>query len=173
MAKFNATGIEGLQLSMEEFAKIPDEVVEEMLEAGGKVTVEAHKRKLESLGLFNPRSKAFKHLKDSIKALSKVRTRDGERQRYVIVYPQGKHHTYNRKKVTKEYKNSKSGRTYTVGGDIKNVSAGEVGFVLEYGAPKRGIKSYQWMRKANEESADAVVAAEMEVYDRWLDSLGL
>lgn len=173
MAKFNATGIEGLQLSMEEFAKIPDEVVEEMLEAGGKVTVEAHKRKLESLGLFNPLSKAFKHLKDSIKALSKVRTRDGVRQRYVVVYPQGKHHTYNRRKVTKTYKNSKSGRTYTVGGDTKVATAGEVGFVLEYGAKKQGIKPYQWMRKANDECAAAVEAAEMEVYDRWLDSLGL
>lgn len=39
MAKFNAKGIEGLELSMQEFAAIPDAVVEEMLDAAGKVVV--------------------------------------------------------------------------------------------------------------------------------------
>ena len=37
MATFNATGIEGLDLSLEEFAAIPDNVVEEMLDAAGQV----------------------------------------------------------------------------------------------------------------------------------------
>lgn len=42
MATFNAKGIEGLSLSMEEFAAIPDSVVEEMLNAAGTVVVRHH-----------------------------------------------------------------------------------------------------------------------------------
>ena len=48
----------------------------------------------------------------------------------------------------------------------------DVGFVWEFGAPKRGIQPRQWMRTANEESADDVVAAEFKVYDDWLKSKG-
>ena len=166
MAKFNEVGLEDLQLSLEELAKIPDDVVEQMLLAGAEVTAKAHKQKLTSLGLFNPRSNALKHLVDSIKIFSKVRTKNGVRQRYVLVYPQGKHHSYTALLRTKFRGIVNTGRTATA-------TAGDVGFVLEYGAKDRGIKSYQWMRKANEESAAAVEAAEMEVYDRWLDSLGL
>ena len=44
MAQFNAKGIDGLMLSLEEFAEIPDAVVEQMLEAGGDVVVAAHKQ---------------------------------------------------------------------------------------------------------------------------------
>lgn len=168
MAKFNAQGIEGLELSLEQFAQIPDDVVEAMLMAGGEVVVEAHKRSIETLGLVDTRK-----LKDSIKAHSKVATKDGIRQRSVLIYPTGKRGTRNRKKVTKAYKRSKSGRTYTVGGDIVDVTNNEVGFVHEFGAPDRGIPAKQWMRTANEASADATTAAEFEVYDKWAKSLNL
>ncbi|MBQ8389990.1 MAG: hypothetical protein IJX52_03310 [Oscillibacter sp.] len=168
MAKFNAQGIEGLELSLEQFAQIPDDVVEAMLMAGGEVVVEAHKRSIEALGLVDTRK-----LKDSIKAHSKVTTKDGIRQRSVLVYPTGKRGTRNRKKVTKTYKRSKSGRTYTVGGDTVDVTNNEVGFVHEFGAPSRGIPAKQWMRTANEASADATTAAEFEVYDKWAKSLNL
>ena len=46
MATFNATGIEGLDLSLEEFAAIPDNVVEEMLDAAGQVVVRHHKAQI-------------------------------------------------------------------------------------------------------------------------------
>lgn len=168
MAKFNAQGIEGLELSLEEFSKIPDNVVDEMLRAGGEVVVKAHKRSIEKLGLVDSGK-----LRDSIKAHPKVLTKDGIRQRSVLVYPTGKHGTRNRKKVTKVYKRSKHGRTYTVGGDTVDVTNNEVGFVHEFGAPHRGIPASQWMKKANEASANDMVAAEFAVYDQWLKSLNL
>ena len=164
MAKFNATGIEGLALSFQEFAAIPDEVVEEMLDAAAEVAVRAHKRKLRMLNLVDTGK-----LADSIRAFRKVR--NGIRS--VVIYPYGKHGERKRKKVTKRYKNSQSGRTYTVGGYVKEVTNNEVGFIHEFGAPKRGIPAKQWMRKANEECAPEVEQVEFEIYDRWLKSLNL
>ena len=168
MAQFNAQGIDQLALSFEEFAAIPDDVVEEMLVEGGKVVVEAHKRSIQTLGLVDSGK-----LRNSIKAHSKVRTKNGVRERYVLVYPEGKHGDRNRKKVTKTYKRSKSGRTYTVGGDTVEVTNNEVGFIHEFGAPRKGIPAKQWMAKANEASAEEMVSAEYAVYDRWLKSLNL
>ena len=168
MAKFNAEGIEGLELSLEEFAQIPDAVVEEILNAGAEVVVKAQKNKIKELGLVDTGK-----LEQSIKAFPKVGRKRENWNRYVLVYPSGKHGTWNRKAVTKKYKRSKHGRTYTVGGDTKVVTNNDVGFVLEFGAPKRGIKAYQWMRKANEASASAMEKAQFEVYDRWLKSLNL
>lgn len=166
MAKFNAEGIEGLCLSMQEFAEIPDDVVEAILEAGGKVVVEAQKQKISSLGLV----KTGKLLK-SIEAFSKVGKKNSDwNRRYVLVYPYGKHGHRNRRKI---YKVSKRGRKYSYGGDVKTVTNNDVGFIHEFGAPKKGIKAKQWMRKANEESAEAMVKAEFEVYDQWLQSKNL
>lgn len=168
MAKFNAQGIDGLALSLEEFAELPDEVVEDILMAGGEVVAEAQRRSIQALNLVESRK-----LMKSIRVFSKVKTVDGIRKRLVQVYPYGKHHEYTRKVRTKVYKNSKHGRTYTVGGDQKEVTNNEVGFVHEFGAPKRKIPAKQWMRRANESSAEAMTAAEFQVYDRWLKSKGL
>lgn len=168
MAKFNATGIDGLTLSMQEFAQIPDDVVEEMLAAGAKVVTKTQKEKIKQLGLVDSGK-----LMASIKAFSKVGKIRGEQKRYFLVYPAGKHGTRKRRLVTKQYKNSKHGRTYTFGGDVKAVTSAEVGFIHEFGAPKRKIKASQWMRKANEECAEATTNAEFEVYDRWLKSKNL
>lgn len=168
MAKFNAEGIDGLMLSLQEFQEIPDDVVEEMLEAAAKVVVDAQKKSIQSLGLVES-GKLIK----SIKAHSKVGKIDGVRKRYVLVYPTGKHGTRNRKLVIKKYKRSKHGRTYTVGGDTVAVTNNEVGFIHEFGAPKRGIPAKQWMRKANESCAEKMVNAEFVIYDKWLKSKDL
>lgn len=168
MAKFNAEGIDGLVLSLQEFAEIPDEVVEEMLDAAAEVTVKAHRRSIRALGLVDTGA-----LAGSILAHKKVGKVDGERKRYVLVYPTGKRGTRNRKLVTKKYKNSKHGRTYTVGGDTVEVTHNEVGFIHEFGAPRRGIPAKQWMRKANELCAPDVEQAEFEIYDRWAQSKNL
>lgn len=164
MAKFNATGIEGLCLSFEEFAAIPDSVVDEMLDAEAGIVVKAHKRSIRSLGLVDSGK-----LESSIKAHKKV----GRGQRYILVYPSGAHHKYSGVEKTKVYKVSKHGRTYTTGGGIKTATSGDVGFVHEFGAPKRGIKASQWMLKANEQCADEAVGAAMTVYDEWLKSIDL
>ena len=49
----------------------------------------------------------------------------------------------------------------------------EVAFVNEYGVPSRGIAPRQFIRIANEEAADEAVEAAADVYDKWLESLGL
>lgn len=98
MAKFNAEGIDGLMLSLEEFSEIPDSVVEQMLDAAGEVVVAAHKKSIRSFNLVDTEK-----LLGSIKAHKKVGTRNGIRERYVLVYPTGKHGTRKRKKVTKAY----------------------------------------------------------------------
>ena len=168
MARFNATGTDKLELTMQEVANIPDDVIEAMLRAGSEVVVEAQKRKIRSLGLV----KSGKLL-NSIKAFSKIGSTKNDYGRYFLVYPYGKHGERRRKLVVKNYKASKSGRTHTVGGDVKAVTNSEVGFVQEFGAPKRGLKPKQWMRLANEESASAMTQAEFEVYDQWLKSKDL
>lgn len=168
MAKFNATGIEGLALSMEQFAAIPDDVVEEMLEAAGRVVVQAHRSEISARGLVKSG-----RLEGSIEAISKAGSARNDFKRYVLVYPTGRHHTYQSRVVTKQYARSKHGRTYTKGGGAKVVTNSEVGFVQAYGAPKKGIRATDWMNKANEKAAPAVEAAELTVYDRWLKSLNL
>lgn len=168
MARFNAQGIEGLALSMEEFAVIPDAVVEEMLDAAGKGVVRYHQAEISAQGLVKS-----KKLLGSIKAHPKAGSAKNDWKRYVLVYPTGQHHTFRRRPVTKQYARSKHGRTYTVGGDSKVVTNAEVGFIQAYGAPKKGIRGTDWMKKANEKAAAEVEKAELEVYDRWLKSLNL
>ena len=49
----------------------------------------------------------------------------------------------------------------------------EVGFINEYGAPKRKIKASNWMHNANEKSADEAANAALSVYDNYLKSKNL
>lgn len=143
MARFNAEGIDDLGLSLQEIAEIPDNVVDEMLLAGGDITVKAHKQKIEALGLVDSGQ-----LRDSIKAKVKAGGAKDGWSRSVLVSPSGKR------------RNSK-------------VNNATVGYVREFGAPKRGIPAKQWMRTANEECADAVVEAERTIYDKYLKSKDL
>lgn len=75
------------------------------------------------------------------------RSRKGGFDTHAVVYPAGKR-----------------------GNGVRNA---EVGFIHEYGAPKRKIRAKQWMKTANESCADAVAAAELAVYDRFLASKNL
>lgn len=168
MAKFNAKGIEGLELSMQAFAAIPDAVVEEMLDAAGKVVVRYHRSEISAQGL----TKSGK-LISSITAVSKAGSAKNDWKRYVLVSPKGNHHTYQSRVVTRQYARSKHGRTYTRGGGAKVVTNSEVGFIQAYGAPKKGIRATDWMNKANAKAAPEVEKAEFSVYDRWLKSMDL
>jgi hypothetical protein len=64
--------------------------------------------------------------------------------RYMDIYPKGLH--------------DKDGK-------VRNA---EVGFINEFGAPKRGIAARQWMKLANEECADDALAAATVIYDRYI-----
>ena len=79
--------------------------------------------------------------------------------------------------LTKKKKKGKNGDLYYVVAPQGKRSDGErngtVGYVNEFGAPHRGIRPRPWMQTALYESADAIVAAEFAVYDKWLKSKNL
>lgn len=169
MATFRAKGTDDLRLSMQEVAEIPDEVKYQMLEAGAQAAVSGQKRAIRAAGLVNTGK-----LVESVRPFRKLyKDRYGDFIPSVVVYPYGAHHKYTRRIVTKTYKRSKSGRTYTVGGNVATATNNDVGFVLNFGSKRRGIKAAEWMEKAVAQSAAAVEKAEFEVYDKWLTSKDL
>lgn len=173
MATFSVNGLDEFALSMQQVAELPDDVIDEILEAGSEVVVKAQREKLLELGLYDNESNG-PHLADSIKVHKKRSAKfAGDKGRYVLIYPTGKHGQYQRKLKLKTYKNSKHGRTYTVGGDQQETTSSEVGFIHEYGAPRRNIPAKHWMQAANEESAAATTAAQAAVYNKFLESKNL
>lgn len=167
MAKFNAQGIEGLSLSLEEFSEIPDSVVVDMLMAGGEVIKKAHEAAIK---------RTFKrhsgHLADSPSIHLKAGGKSNGFQRYVLVYPQGAHHTYRAKSRTYvPYRWGRVGESKRTKGGEKTATNADVGFVQEFGG--HGNEPTMWMREANEKAADACADAELAVYDQWAKSKGL
>lgn len=158
MAKFSSD-VGQLMLDMQQIAEIPEDVIDEMLQAGSKVGIEAMRRSLRRMGLVKTGQ-----LADSLVAVRKV-GKDG--RIYYRAYPKGRRKSENRALTVANVRRINPLRSHA-----KPPTNNEVGFVLEFGAPKRGIEARQWMRKANEESADDVVAAEFKVYDDWLKSKG-
>lgn len=142
MAKFESGGLDELMRSLEKIAEIPDELMEKMLKEKAEVVVAVQKKKLATLDLKNPTGQ----LKRAISAGQKMK-RDRAGIPALYVYPRGKR---------------KKGKA----------SNGEVGFILEYGAPGRGIPPKPWMRPANLESEQAAAEAAEQVYLEWLAQNG-
>ena len=157
MAKFSSD-VGQLMLDMQQIAEIPEDVIDEMLQAGSKVGVEAMRRSLRRMGLVKTGQ-----LSDSLVAVRKV-GKDG--RIYYRAYSKGRRKAENRALTVANVRRVNPLRSHA-----KPPTNNEVGFVLEFGAPKR-IQPRQWMRMANEESADDVVAAEFKIYDDWLKSKG-
>lgn len=168
MAKFVETGLSGLMLSLEELAKLPDEVIGEMLMAEGRVVERYQKLEIDKLKLVDKG-----RLKASIQLDPKYRITKNGKEYYINVYPRGEHHAYQGRRKTKAYKRSKSGRTYTYGGGAKIATAQDVGFVHEFGAKQRGIKASHWMQAANQRAEAEAVSAAEKVLNDYLDKLGL
>lgn len=143
MAEFTEYGLDQLRLSLEEIADIPEGVLLEMLSAQGEVVKQGQERRLAGMKW---KDESTGQLARSIQVSGKLKRGAGAPALYV--YPQG------------------------VRRDGKTRNA-EVGFLQEYGAPRRGVEGRQWMRLANEESAEEAVRAAAEVYSRWLEGEGL
>lgn len=140
MAEFRADGIDALMLSLQAVANMPMETQDEMLNAGADVLVSAQRAKVRKYGIYDADNTETRHVADSIQK-NRPQTRKGVRTIYVV--PKGSRRRG--KKVTRN---------------------AEILFVNEFG--KRGQKARPAVRDATEEAADAVAAAEMQVYDQFL-----
>lgn len=82
---------------------------------------------------------------------------------HILVYPHGAHHKYQ----------SRTKRTKKGGAATKTANANEVGFVLEYGSPARGIKAYHWMENTLEENSGEISEALQQGFDEYCDKRGI
>ena len=146
-----------LALTVQEIADIPDEVKRQMLTAGGEVAAEAQRQKIRALGLVDSGQ-----LVGSITVKQKLYV-DSRKNNApaVLIAPTG-----TRKKTIVRHPRKKTRAR-------KRDTNNDVGFIQEFGAPRRNIPGKQWMAQANAECADAVTTAEFSVYDDWLKSKDL
>ena len=143
MAEFSCNGLDDLMLSLQEIAAIPEEVQDEMLQAGANVVAQAQREKVKAYGIYDGSSP--RHVADTIKP-GRVKLKKG--QRVIYVTPTG---------------SRRRGKSVTRNAEIL--------FVNEYG--KRGQKDRPAIRDANEACAEQMVSAQMAVYDKHLRSKDL
>lgn len=144
MAELSTNGLETLISDLEELAKMPDEVILDMLTAEGEVVAEGQKTAL-STAYTKGYSKGITARSVTVgKKLKK--TADG---RAIYVYPKGTRKDGNKRRVA------------------------EVAFVNEYGAATRNIPKRLTIRTANEKAADPALQAAARVYDEYLKSKNL
>lgn len=150
MAKVEFKGIDEVELSFKELAALPDELIDEMLNARADVIVEAQRAEARKLGKEYRNKGQAKDYSTGLTARSiqkgKVKVKDGQRVLYIT--PVG---------------SRKRGKTVT-----RNA---EIAFLNEFGT--KTIQARHFLRKANEQSADAATAAEFEVYSQYLKEKGL
>lgn len=142
MAICSTLGFEELELSMKEVSELPDWMVSNICEAGAIVAEAALTESARSVAPVDTGQ-----LWRSIKRKRKL-GRDG--RPFFYVAPTGKRKT--------------GSKTF-----LKDQTNAAVGYILEYGAPLRGIPSFQWMATAIEKCADQVLDAEFKVYDEYLN----
>lgn len=156
MAEFSFKGLDEVRLSLKEVAELPDEVVDEILNAGADALVPAQRREAEKLGKVggyrNPGQKRDYSTGTTARSIKKGRVKlakNGGRALYVA--PTGSR--------TRGKKKPRATRN------------AEIAFVNEFGT--RTIHARGFLAKANEASAAAVEKAEFDVYDKWLKSKNL
>ena len=145
MAEFRADGIDQLMLSLEDVANMPEEVQDEMLNAGADALIPIQRQKVRQYGIYDMDNHETKHVADSI-GKSRPKSRKGVRVIYVT--PKG-----SRRRGKKTTRNA------------------EILFVNEFG--KRGQKGRPAIRDATEEAANDVAQAEMQVWDNYLKEKNL
>ncbi len=152
MAEINFKGLDEVTLSMQEVADLPDEVIDEMLNAGADVVARAQREealKLGKLGGYRNDGQTIDwstgETARSIKK-GKVKIKDGKRILYVT--PTG----------------SRSRGNTTV----RNA---EIAFLNEYGT--KTIHARNFLYIANEKCAAETTAAQAAVYDKFLESKNL
>lgn len=152
MAEISFKGLDEFTLSLKEIAELPDEVIDEMLNAGADVAVAAQRREAEKLGKLggyrNDGQRIDWSTGETARSIKKgrVKTKDGHRVIYVT--PTG---------------SRRRGKTTT-----RNA---EIAFLNEFGT--KTIHARGFIRKANEDSAAAATAAQLAIYNKFLESKNL
>lgn len=157
MAEFSFKGLDEVRLSFTEVAQLPDELVDEILNAGADILVPAQRREAERLGKVggyrNPKQKRDYSTGTTARSIKKGRVKVKDGWRVLYVTPIGSR--------TRGKKKPRATRN------------AEIAFVTEAGAPYRHNYARPFIAKANEASAAAVEKAEFDVYDKWLKSKNL
>lgn len=148
MAQISFKGLDEFILSMQEVAELPDEVIDDILNAGADVAAKAQ-REEAAFVLSGPYSTGKTAL--SIKKGKVKLHKDGYRVLYIT--PTG---------------TRKRGKT-----KISKTRNAEIAFINEYGSPRRNIPARHWMQAANEKCAAETTAAQYAVYDKFLESKNL
>lgn len=148
MAKFEvmSEGAEGLSMDLKKLGRLTDEDAYTILEPAADVVKAKFADKIKAV--FQQHTGK---LAASIQEFKKKA--DGP---FILVYPHGPHH---------RYKSRKKGS--------KTASAGEVAFVLEYGAPARNIAATHWMENSIQESDQEITEAMQAGFDTLCDEKGI
>lgn len=162
MASYKYNGIDRLEIDLETLAKLDDDTVWSLLNAGAEVIRRFHTERIR---------KAFKQHTGELAKSPSIHKKINADGLYALIYPEGTHGQFLRRKKTRTYKNSRHGRTYTVGGKAQKKTNAEIAFILEYGSPR--IDATHWMENANEAANDEMMDAMAAVWDEHLKSLNL
>lgn len=160
MACFRYNGVDRLEIDLETLAKLDNNTVWGLLHAGAEVIQRFHQDRIK---------KIFKQHTGSLAKSPSIHKKINANGPYALIYPDGSHGQYLRTRKTRTYKNSRHGRTYTVGGNLKKKTNAEIAFILEHGSPR--ISATHWMEKANEDANDEMIDAMADAWDRHLKSL--
>lgn len=146
MARMEVDKADFLIRDLEKLAKLPDKVIEDMLNAGADVLVPAQRAEIQRQWS-GPHSMGISA--KSIKKGKVKKTKNGL-GRVISVYPQGTR--------------KRNGKT------IRN---GEIAFINEYGAKERNIAPRHAIFTANKKAEEAAIDAAERVYHAYLDSKNL
>lgn len=144
MARLKINGMDALLDDYAELARLPYQVVEDILEAEADVVVSAQRTEIQRQWS-GPYSVGI-----SAKSIQKTKIKIKKDGYCIYVYPQGE-----RKRGKKRTRN------------------GEIAFINEHGVPGRNIAARPAIRTANAKAEQEAVEAGEKVYHAYLDSKNL
>ncbi len=144
MGRLTVNGLDALSDDFAALARLPDKVVEDILDAEADVILPAQREEIEKQWR-GPYSMGI-----SSKSIKKGKVKKGKDGRSITIYPQGTR--------------KRGGRT------TRNA---EIAFINEYGAPGRHIAARPAIDAANKKKESEAVDAGERVYNAYLDSRNL